>query len=444
MAKRTTPKPESGSSSEYGSSSESGSSSEFEPASESGAPLDSPSIDPPSTDTADAVPPAAGDLLMSQPEPEPTPAVDPPARDVIAQPEAVVDPSSEPAPEKPVPETRSVPPASRSGGFVGTALGGVVAAAAGYALAIYAPIPALMPAQAPSYDAQAADAALTDRIATLEAAPTADAMFAERMAALESRPQPDMPDLAAVTDTLAALQDRIAALEQRPAMTADGAAPSPELNATVAALAAQVAALEASNSDAAAGIEALAAEAQARLAEAEAQAAALTTQAEETARKARTSAAVGRIMAALDSGTPFASVLPDLDGAEVPAALTAVAETGLPSRAALEAAFAPAARQALEESLQANMGSTWSDRMGSFLQSTTGARSLTPREGGHPDAVLSRAEAAVRAGDVSQALTELEGLPPEGLAAMSDWIALARQRLDAMTAAATLAAAVEG
>jgi hypothetical protein len=212
----------------------------------------------------------------------------------------------------------------------------------------------------------------------------------------------------------------------------------------VEALTAQVAALQASNSDAAAGIEALAADAQARLADAEEQATALTAQAEETARKARTSAAVGRIMAALESGAPFASVLPDLEGTEVPPVLLTVAETGLPSRAALQAAFAPAARQALEDSLQANMGSTWSDRMASFLQSTTGARSLTPREGGHPDAVLSRAEAAVRAGDVSQALTELEALPSAGLAAMSDWIALARQRLEAMTAADALSAAVEG
>lgn len=426
MAKRTMSKSESGSEAER----------PAEAMSDDGAPINDTAT------TQAAEPPAAPPEPVSEPMPEPSSEPDPSARDVIhpPEPEIASTPTVEEARVAPPPPP---PPVVRNG-FVSTALGGVVAAAAGYALATFAPIPGLAPAQAPAYDAQAADAALTDRLAALESVPAVDPSLADRIAALESRPEAQAPDLSPLTDALAGLQDRVTALEQRPAVSADGSAPSPELTAMVEALTAQVAALEASNSDAAAGIEALAAEAQARLAEAEEQAAALTTQAEETARKARTSAAVGRIMAALDSGAPFASVLPDLEGTEVPPALLAVAETGLPSRAALEAAFAPAARQALEDSLQANMGSTWSDRMASFLQSTTGARSLTPREGGHPDAVLSRAEAAVRAGDVSQALTELEGLPPEGLAAMSDWIAQARQRLEATSAAATLSAAVEG
>jgi hypothetical protein len=268
--------------------------------------------------------------------------------------------------------------------------------------------------------------------------------LADRIAALESRPAPEpVADLGPLTEALATLEARMEALESRPP-SANAQMPTADVAASIAALQAEIDAVKAANAEAGAGIEALAAEAQARLAEAEAQAAALKSEAEETARRARQFAAVGRVQAALESGAPFASALADLDGIAIPDALLAVADTGLPALASLEEAFAPAARNALEASLQANMGETWSERVSNFLQSTTGARSLTPREGTDPDAVLSRAEAALREANLPQALTALEGLPPEGLAAMADWIALAQQRIDTLSAAAALSAAVEG
>jgi hypothetical protein len=48
--------------------------------------------------------------------------------------------------------------------------------------------------------------------------------------------------------------------------------------------------------------------------------------------------------------------------------------------------------------------------------------------------VLSRAEAAVRAGEFGIALNELEGLPDAGKAEMSTWTAQAGTRLDALEA----------
>jgi hypothetical protein len=81
------------------------------------------------------------------------------------------------------------------------------------------------------------------------------------------------------------------------------------------------------------------------------------------------------------------------------------------------------------------------DGLLAFLRVQTGARSLQPREGTDPDAVLSRAEAAVKGGDVAASLTELAGLPAQGQAAMADWSARAKVYLAAHEALAGLAAA---
>jgi hypothetical protein len=70
----------------------------------------------------------------------------------------------------------------------------------------------------------------------------------------------------------------------------------------------------------------------------------------------------------------------------------------------------------------------------SFLRSQTGARSLAPRAGDDPDAVLSRAEAAVRDGRLREALAELEALPPAAAAELAPWRARAEQRVEALDA----------
>jgi hypothetical protein len=79
------------------------------------------------------------------------------------------------------------------------------------------------------------------------------------------------------------------------------------------------------------------------------------------------------------------------------------------------------------------------DRIGAFLLAQTGARSLEPREGADPDAILSRAEAALEGGDLETVLTEIATLPEAGQAALSDWVALAEQRLAATNALGALA-----
>lgn len=385
------------------------------------------------SETTQPVDPQPDESASLEPQPEgPTP---------------VAAASVAPEPERPDPQPTPVQQEKSGGGFLATALGGVVAAAAGYALALFVPLPGMAPPDAPPAATQADVQALAGRIDALESAPAPapDAALEDRLAALEAQPvseAPAQPDLAPLTDALSDLESRLATLESRPTSASGDAAPA-DVVALVESLRAEIAELRSSRDEVAANVEALAAQTEERLAQAEAQAEALRAESEATAGRAVTAAALNRVQAALESGVPFSGALADLAGTEIPPALSDLSETGVPTLGALEDGFPPAARAALDASRRANMGEGWSDRLGSLFQATTGARSLTPREGSDPDAVLSRAEAAVGTGDLAQALAELQALPPEGLAEMAEWSALAQQRLDALEAAAALSAAAQ-
>jgi hypothetical protein len=172
--------------------------------------------------------------------------------------------------------------------------------------------------------------------------------------------------------------------------------------------------------------------------EAEAQANRLKAEAEALANDTKMRAALGRVQAALDSGAPYASALQDL-GTEVPAVLQDAAASGLPTLASLQDSFPDAARLALEAALKENTGESWADRVATFLRSQTGARSLAPREGSDPDAILSRAEAALAAGQVALALTEVAALPDVAQSAMKVWRETAEKRLAAEAAVGVIA-----
>jgi len=150
-------------------------------------------------------------------------------------------------------------------------------------------------------------------------------------------------------------------------------------------------------------------------------------------------AALNRVTTALETGSPFADALADLrdTGVEVPAALDDVAETGVPTRTELTQSFPNAARAALSRvrDAQDNPGAI---EIGDFFRSQLGMRSLVPREGDSPDAILSRAEAALRDGRIGEALAEIESLPEEARAELDGWVARATQRQEALSAADAL------
>ena len=335
----------------------------------------------------------------------------------LAEPERPAEPKSDPVPA-PVP--------GRKGGWLGPILGGVIAAGAGYGLAQY------VPNGWPLQDTSALQAALTAQQQETAALKTQLDELSLRLAAQDTAAAPE----------LAPLDTRIAALESR--LTAIEALPTDGSGASSAALAAQDAAIKQMQAQ----LQALqtatpsldTAAAEALLQDAQDAAAKIKADAEAVARTAEARAALGRLQAALDSGSAYAAALPALG--QVPEILTNNAETGLPTLAALQDSFPEAARAALEAALRANMGESWGERVTSFLRSQTGARSLTPREGNDPDAILSRAEAALTNGDLATALAEIATLPAEAQAALQGWRSTVESRIAAQQAVADLAATI--
>lgn len=163
-----------------------------------------------------------------------------------------------------------------------------------------------------------------------------------------------------------------------------------------------------------------------------------TTQAANTA---SAQAALIRIISAIESGQPFDGALQELaslDVIEVPDALGSVSAEGVATLTNLQSDFPDGARAALGAARANPEGDSAAGGLGGFLKRQLGARSVAPREGDDPDAVLSRAEAAVRGGDLGAALSELDGLSEETAAPLADWRAAAEARNAALVAAETL------
>lgn len=182
----------------------------------------------------------------------------------------------------------------------------------------------------------------------------------------------------------------------------------------------------------------------AQIAETEEQAQQMQQEAQAQTRAVTARAALTRVQAAVEGGGSFDTALADLQSAtdaQVPAVLRDSAGSGLATLGQLQRRFPDAARAALDASLQSTAGEGgMMDRVGKFLQAQTGARSIEPREGDGPDAVLSRAGAAVDQGNIEDALSELDSLPDAGREAMSEWIEAAQTRVEATAAVDDLAA----
>lgn len=387
----------------------------------------------------------------------------------------------------------------RKAGFMPTLLGGVIAAGLGAGAAYYAiphlpaawqpvaPVAPLDPqaqlAAAQSAGAEAARAEFAAARPQLLSEASAAATDAAGKLLEGAKPADQSGDLSAFQTELGAQSDKIAALSsavdalRSPAAdsgagqgSVSGQQPiggdSPELQAlqsVVAQLRTQVEAQEARIADLAARpasdgassaqlealtqqaaqtqdkIAAAAQEAQAQIAAAQAEAERLKQETTEVSRRAQIAAAVAGLQSALESGGNLVGGIADLRaaGVEPPAALT----QDVPALAYLQSDFDAAARSGLRASLKAqSQGEGTMTAIGNFLRVQTGARSIEAKDGGDPDAILSRAGAAVRAGDIAAALNEIATLPAPGQEAMAGWTAQAKRWSDARAALADLAA----
>lgn len=334
-----------------------------------------------------------------------------------------------PAPPPPAPP----PPAPRRSGVLGPIIGGVLATAGGFGLSHFNVLGFAAPDQSTELAAleQRLAGSLADGLAKVElrqadiVALGADlAMLKDRVTALEASPAADPPDLS----RLDGLDARLATIE---ALPAGGQASTAALAAKLAELerklAAQPAAVDQAKIDAALSrLDAAETDATRRAAEAEAA----------TAAAARATA-LDRLQEAVASGGSFDAEL----AAVADPALSSVLQplvAGVATLTDLQASFPEAARLTLRLARDAAGEQDWGVRIMDFLTAQTGARSLTPRDGTDPDAILSRAEFALGEGRLADALAELATLDPAIQAPFQDWIAqaTARQSVDQALAAA--------
>ena len=180
----------------------------------------------------------------------------------------------------------------------------------------------------------------------------------------------------------------------------------------------------------------VAAQAETNLAAVREEAAELEKDAIASARAASIRAALNRLATAVETGAPFGDALSDIGITDLPIALMDAAENGVATTAQLIEAFPIAARLALSTA-RAEGVSDDAVGFGGFLRSQFEVRSTSPQEGASPDAILSRAEAAIKEGLVADALAELKALPEVSRAEMTDWTARATQRSNALDAIAT-------
>lgn len=326
---------------------------------------------------------------------------------------------------------------SGAGAFVGFLLGGVAAAVVGFGAARYVvpegwPFPGVPPEEDPIASVVAAQgaeiAALSTQIDVLGVSVStlqSDTAFATLEASVTAHLDRLGQTLTTLTDRFNEIEARLAAVEK---LAPEGSA------------AAQMAA-EAYERELSALREMFSNELE-RVEAAQADAEVLEEQAALAALAAAGRAALSQVTAALDSGKPFDDALQDLTGSTgiaAPEALASVATEGVPTLAALQEAFPPAARTALDASVRAAVDRGEISRFAAFVQTQLGARSLEPKEGTDADAVLSRAEAALRQGDLGAALAELGALPEAGQPAMAEWRDRAAARKAALDAGAALA-----
>jgi hypothetical protein len=347
---------------------------------------------------------SASDTLVSAAVAEKRGGVTPPPSQSSAQPDP--EPKSRPEPRRESSSSRSR--------FWPLLLGGLLAGAIGFALAEANFFGMRDNGEAALQDNLAQQGARLDALESAEPAAAVDPAAVEELSA----------SLAALQDRLGALDqfdERLTAVERRP--TAEGEASAEALSA----LEGDVTALRQSVEEQRDQIAQLRDTAQ---------------QGADTTRLAALQTALTAIRSAIAEGRPFADELAALNEAgaeEVPEALTSTADTGLATLNSLQSQFPDTARAGLSAA-RANGEDAESGNFTSFLRRQLGARSVAPREGDDPDAVLSRAEAAVRAGDLEEALAEIDKLSEPTRSAMEDWLAPARARQGATAAVADLSA----
>lgn len=308
----------------------------------------------------------------------------------------------------------------RKTGFWQMLLGGACAAALGALAAIW-----VWP-QTPAEAVDTASIRAEAVAAAKEAAGTEIAALRDELAS--AAPAPDTNAQAAVE----ALQQQLDEQAQRLDELAARPALEPGMAQRIQDLAAQAQALEGQ-------IQAAAEQAQSRITAAQSEAEKMQAAATDSTRRAEAVAAIASLQAALDRGVTPDEARQTLEGAGMDAPEPLTRE--VPSLVSLQSDFPQAARAALRDSLR-EAGADGGNALTRFFRAQTGARSVAPRAGDDPDAILSRANAEVEKGRIDAALTEMAALPESAKSApaMAGWLTRAQTYADAKAALNALSA----
>lgn len=155
--------------------------------------------------------------------------------------------------------------------------------------------------------------------------------------------------------------------------------------------------------------------------------------------------AVTALRQAATGSTPFKDQLSAVDALGMKdaslAALQPLAETGVPSNAELIASFPAVAEQIRLAAAKVDPGASLIDRLAASAGSLVSVKPSGPMAGPSATAIVSRMEAAVKDGNLAEALREGDALDALARAPLADWAAKAGQRITIDTALAGLSAA---
>lgn len=330
------------------------------------------------------------------------------------------------------PPVAATPATAKSGSIFPMLFGGLIAGGIGYGIAYFQSMSGGVDLATQVVEQQQQITSQADLIATLQA-DLASLASADSVNALGDTITANTEQIAAlgnrIDESLTGLEGRVAVIERQP--SADGTLQDTALAAFESDMTALRDQIQAQQEEMTRLLSSTREEAQSIEATAIANARAAT---------ARASLAI--IQGSLESGSPFGNALTDLQqslDAPVPAAIEAVAAEGVPTLAEVQGAYPEAARIALTVARSEGASGEEATGMGAFLRNQFDVRSVEPQEGDSVDAILSRTEAALKAGRLNDALSEVASLPEVARGAMSDWTALAEQRAAAIDAAVTLA-----
>ncbi len=160
---------------------------------------------------------------------------------------------------------------------------------------------------------------------------------------------------------------------------------------------------------------------------------------DEAIRQASLRSAAAALTSRLENGLPYAGALAEaaeLQGEPPPEALAAPAGIGVATVPELLRRYGQAARAALEADIEARTGDGLLAQASARVRSVVAGRPSSAQPGDSVDAILSRVEARLRAGDPSAALAEAEALPGPAQSALAPWLDELRARVAARDAAA--------